>query len=154
MMLKKIMSKNTPCTHKETNDKRYEFLSDKRPWIGVDLDGTLARYDGWGGLTDIGEPIPAMIERVKIWIASGNIVKIFTARISDIEDEEELDSAVYAIQQWCLRNIGVILPITNVKDYAMIQLWDDRAIQVVFNTGKTLAEVVHDTQHQIDLPKP
>ena len=27
-------------------------------WIGVDLDGTLARYDGWRGIDHIGEPMP------------------------------------------------------------------------------------------------
>ena len=26
--------------------------------IGVDLDGTLAKYDGWKGHNVIGEPIP------------------------------------------------------------------------------------------------
>jgi hypothetical protein len=26
-------------------------------WIGVDLDGTLAHYDGWKGIDHIGEPI-------------------------------------------------------------------------------------------------
>jgi hypothetical protein len=35
------------------------------PWIGVDLDATLARYDGFKGETIIGEPIPLMVNRVK-----------------------------------------------------------------------------------------
>ena len=48
-------------------------------WIGVDLDGTLAKYGIWDG--SIGEPIPLMVERVKIWIALGVEVKIFTARV-------------------------------------------------------------------------
>lgn len=29
-----------------------------RPSIGVDIDGVLARYDGWRGLTNIGLPLP------------------------------------------------------------------------------------------------
>lgn len=37
-------------------------------WIGVDLDGTLAVYKGWNGPEHIGEPIPIMIDRVKLWI--------------------------------------------------------------------------------------
>jgi len=27
-------------------------------WVGVDLDGTLAHYDGWKGADHIGEPGP------------------------------------------------------------------------------------------------
>lgn len=37
-------------------------------WIGVDLDGTLAEYHGWGN-GEIGDPVPAMLERVKKWLA-------------------------------------------------------------------------------------
>jgi len=51
-------------------------------WIGVDLDGTLAYYDEWRGLYHIGEPIPAMVDRVKRWLAEGRDVRIFTARVS------------------------------------------------------------------------
>ena len=31
---------------------------------------------------------------------------------------------------------GQVLPVTNVKDLAMAELWDDRCIQVVANTGE------------------
>jgi len=53
----------------------------KNGWIGVDLDGCLARYEGWKGIEHIGEPVPAMLDRVHAWIDEGKIVKIFTARI-------------------------------------------------------------------------
>ena len=49
-------------------------------WIGVDLDGTLAKYGSWNG-GQIGDPIPLMVERVKQWIAEGVEVRIFTARV-------------------------------------------------------------------------
>lgn len=42
-----------------------------RPWIGVDLDGTLAEYHGWVSELHIGPPIPAMLARVKRWLAEG-----------------------------------------------------------------------------------
>jgi hypothetical protein len=35
--------------------------------IGVDLDGTLAKYGEWRGVEHIGEPIPPMVDRVKGW---------------------------------------------------------------------------------------
>ena len=50
-----------------------------RGWIGVDLDGTLARHDG-NQSKRIGEPIPAMVERVKMWLREGREVRLVTAR--------------------------------------------------------------------------
>jgi len=41
-----------------------------------------------------------------------------------------------AIHQWCILHIGKQLRITCKKDYKMIELWDDRAVQVIPNTGK------------------
>jgi hypothetical protein len=40
-----------------------------------------------------------------------------------------------AIGDWCEEHIGVRLPITCTKDYGMVELWDDRAVQVIPNTG-------------------
>ena len=102
-------------------------------WIGVDLDGTLAKYHGWQGADHIGEPVPTMLFRVRKWIASGQRVKIFTARADD-------KVAVKAITEWLVKHGIGGLEITNVKDYAMTQLWDDRAIQVVENTGMPIEE--------------
>ena len=42
------------------------------------------------------------------------------------------------IEAWCLKHIGQIIPVTNVKDYGMEELWDDRAVQVEANTGRVL----------------
>jgi hypothetical protein len=108
-----------------------------RGWIGVDLDGTLALYDGWKGIEHIGEPVPKMLERVKKWLAEGKVVKIFTARAFARDPKADL-----AIQNWCLKHVGQILPITCVKDFSMIELWDDRAKQVVPNTGETIEDMV------------
>jgi hypothetical protein len=105
------------------------------PWIGVDLDGTLAHYDGWNDKTHIGLPIQIMVDRVQRWIFMGYDVRIFTARVS------EPDAAVReAIQDWCYKYIGVRLPVTNVKDFDMLELWDDRAVQVTKNTGIPVGE--------------
>lgn len=104
-------------------------------WIGVDLDGTLARYEGWKGTNHIGNPIPKMIERVKQWIEEGKEVRIFTARIADTNNDRNIDEVRILIEEWCYENIGKVLPITNVKDHGMIELWDDRAVQIIPNTG-------------------
>lgn len=108
-------------------------------WIGVDLDGTLAVYDGWKGPEHVGEPIPKMVARVKAWLNDGVDVRIFTARVShDGIDARVAEAyrAYHAIDAWCREHIGRTLPVTNIKDYAMIELWDDRAVQVIPNTGE------------------
>lgn len=102
-------------------------------WIGCDLDGTLAHYDGWEGIDIIGKPIPAMIGRVKQAINAGYEVKIFTARAS--ATGADLNIAINAIQDWTLKYIGVRLEVTCSKDFQMIELWDDRAVQIQHNKG-------------------
>lgn len=116
-------------------------------WIGVDLDGTLAHYHGWKGVDHIGEPIPAMVERVKAWLAEGQDVRIFTARVAglwpigggsgmvDTLAQAEANMALTAIQAWSQKHLGDVLPVTALKDFGMIELWDDRAVQVNRNTG-------------------
>jgi hypothetical protein len=111
-------------------------------WIGVDLDGTLAHYDGWHGETHIGPPVPAMLEKVKDWINQGKLVKIFTARACNPE-------SVAIIQAWCEEHIGVILEVTATKDFGMIELWDDRCVQVIPNEGISLQEHI-DALHAAD----
>jgi len=110
-------------------------------WIGVDLDGCLAKYDGWKGPMHIGDPVPLMLQRVKDWLAAGQEVRIFTARVSHDGSENrkiEAAKAAYAIQLWCLEHLGQKLEITNEKDYATLEIWDDRAVQVEPNTGVIL----------------
>ncbi len=102
-------------------------------WIGVDLDGTLAHYEGWND-GKIGEPIPAMMERVKKWVQREVEVRIFTARASD-------PTLVKQVEAWLCDQGLPALQVTNVKDFEMIELWDDRAIQVIPNTGIALRDV-------------
>jgi hypothetical protein len=110
-------------------------------WIGVDLDRTLAHYDVWRGLDHIGEPIPTMLALVKLWLKDGKDVRIFTARVSTTGPEgytRDAELARSAIDAWCLKHIGQTLPVTNVKDFSMVILYDDRAIQVEANTGRLI----------------
>lgn len=103
-------------------------------WFGFDLDGTLAKYDGWQGKNHIGPPIPTIVDELKALRALGYEVRIFTARVAE-SDPEELAEVVAAIDAWALKHLGEVLPITNVKDYGMIATYDDRVIQVVSNEG-------------------
>jgi hypothetical protein len=116
-------------------------------WIGVDLDGTLAEYTGWVGPDHIGAPVAPMVERVKKWLSEGRDVRIFTARVDggtaalsmgdpNGDHFRNVERVRAVIERWCIDHIGQALPITNTKDYGMIELWDDRAVQVVPNTGQ------------------
>lgn len=100
----------------------------KKPWIGVDFDGTLVVYDEWQGAGVFGAPIRPMIDRVKHWLKCGRRIKIVTARAHD-----PIDSS--AVKAWTLEHLGQELEVTAEKDYLMLQLWDDRAVQLVPNTG-------------------
>lgn len=135
---------------------RVRTVRDDYGWIGVDFDGTLAHYERWKGPTHAGDPIPKMAERVRDWLREGKVVKIFTARIYPIAHadntgirwvenyesagrRENVKAALVTIQQFCLRNFGVILPVTCVKDFGMVELYDDRAFRVEQNTGEILS---------------
>lgn len=111
-------------------------------WIGVDLDGTLAHYDGWVGIHHIGDPVALMVERVKAWLKRGERVKIFTARVAghglpvlQADGSSVPADCIGPIEEWCVKHLGQKLEVTNVKDFGMVELWDDRAVQVVPNTG-------------------
>jgi len=110
-------------------------------WIGVDLDGTLAVYDGWRGPLHIGPPVPAMVQRVKQWVIQDIKVRIMTARVSPSSlalNDITLGEVTELIDRWCLEYIGRTLPVTCEKDMEMVMLWDDRCTPVEKNTGRVL----------------
>lgn len=111
---------------------------DIKAWIGVDLDGTLAHYDGWKGFSTIGEPIAAMVDRVRGWIAQGFTVKVFTARWGDPRINPIVEHAVH---QWLVKQGLPPLEVTNAKDFGMVALIDDRAVAVEHNSGRLLNEL-------------
>lgn len=117
-----------------------------RGWIGVDLDGTLAMFDGESPPDVVGQPIYPMVQRVKHWLARGHEVRIVTARADGgeaaasqgnplAEAYRDVDRVIGHIQDWTAQHVGARLPVTNKKDYGMIELWDDRAVRVVHNQG-------------------
>jgi hypothetical protein len=125
-------------------------MQNESGWIGVDLDATLAKYEGFKGADHIGDPIMPMVNRVKEWLAQGKRVKIFTARVDGGtvalnmgneagEQFKHVEIVKSHIRAWCIKHIGCELEITNCKDYGMIELWDDRCVQVEANTGIPVA---------------
>lgn len=58
-------------------------------------------------------------------------VKIFTARLTHGKD------AIHYIYQWLVKLGLPELEVTNVTDFNMVELWDDRCVSVTTNTGIT-----------------
>jgi len=119
----------------QTGSESSESSKKKLPkvWTGVDLDGTLAYYDRLSAFDEVGEPVPAMLALVKKMINNDIRVKIFTARA---QDPEQLP----IIRKWLKNNDLPELEITNIKDYNMRMLYDDRSIQVERNTGRLIVD--------------
>lgn len=111
-----------------------EYTITRDGYISVDLDGTLAMYDGWQGPHHIGPPIPAMEKRIHNWLADGWEVRICTARASQAEQ-------IPVVEEWLVAHGFPKLKVVNYKDYGMIQLWDDRCVQVIPNTGMPAVEM-------------
>lgn len=108
------------------------FVAPKH-WVGVDFDGTLSRDDAPGHFEPpypLGEPIPEMLAMVKSLLTAGVTVKIFSARACEPE-------SIPMLQAWAQGHGLGALEVTNLKDFDLIRFYDDRAIQVVPNTGQT-----------------
>ena len=130
--IKNLFAKETNGTEGELlplEEQEENVLPLDGPWIGVDLDGTLAKHDLWVSKHHIGKPIPQMLKRVKMWVERGIRVKIVTARASEPD-------GIPPVKSWLKKQGLPDLEVTNEKDFAMIELWDDRAIQVIPNTGR------------------
>ena len=144
-------------------------------WYGFDLDGTLAKYDGWKGIDHIGEPVKPMVELIRRMHDEGKVVKIVTARVAPRKLEDGtvgLESAMISsedmrqfyngkddnpfengyvthvrlnakevVAYWCSNNLGFIPEITHQKDHLMLNLFDDRVVQVEPNTGRIVGRL-------------
>jgi hypothetical protein len=98
----------------------------------------------WRSDGSIGDPIPAMVERVRGWLAGGTDVRIITARAAAMGPLGQIPAfdpvQVCLVEEWCIKHIGKRLPVQFWKDYGMVLLYDDRARQVEENTGRLVGE--------------
>lgn len=103
--------------------------------ILCDFDATLAHYEsGWAAQGILGKPIPLTLERVKQKLQEGVEVRIFTARVYGSDCEKNTKS----IQDWTQEYLGVRLPVTCMKDWDTLEIWDDRARSFEYNTGRSV----------------
>lgn len=137
--------------------KRKTADSDKA-WIGCDLDGTLAKYDGWKGWDHIGDPIPNMVKRIKEYISKGIKVKIWTARASQVSRSRSnitFQQMEKVIQDWTEKHLGIRLEVVTEKDCYMMAAIDDSIMQVEPNTGNIIgSEILIDVDTDADYEHP
>jgi hypothetical protein len=112
--------------------------SNNEEWIGFDLDGTLAKYDGWKGIEHIGEPVESQVLIAKLLHWLGKKIKILTARVAPRGGDNDSAKAKKYVEEWCSKHLGFVPEVTYVKDASMVALFDDRAVSVEQNTGKIL----------------
>jgi hypothetical protein len=96
----------------------------------VDFDATLAVHTGGKAL---GPPVPEMLDQVKRWLADGDEVRIFTARVSS--SHEHVEDMRREIEDWCEKYLGQRLEVTAEKKSDIYDIHDDRARQVIPNKG-------------------
>lgn len=130
-----------------TTEKR-ESIMTERYAIAVDLDGTLAHYDGWKGISHIGNPIPEMVAKIHAAHMEGKEIWIFTARLSDPSEAPE---AMESIKMWLDHYEIPFAGMTATKHKFFKEFWDDRAITIVKNTGLSIEETL---EAQAKLPEP
>ena len=109
-------------------DSIVECLANIKKCIAVDLDGTLAKYEKWRGISYIGEPIQSVVDAALKKQSEGYEIVIFTARVMD-------PRAIPIIRNWLRNNKLPYWRITNVKDSSMKEIWDDLAVHVERNRG-------------------
>jgi hypothetical protein len=102
---------------------------------GVDLDCTLATYEEFVAPDVIGEPIPLMVERVRQWLENGDRVDVFTARAHPSHGPEQVEKETRVIKKWFYDVFGVEPIVTCQKDPQWEDIWDDKTVQVIPNTG-------------------
>ena len=104
--------------------------------IAVDLDGTLAQYSTFKGIDVIGSPIKPMVQKVKAELKKGSDIQILTARAHPWKGKAQQAKAIKAVEAWSKKHLGKKLKVTCEKHPLMEELWDDRAKEVIKNTGR------------------
>ena len=108
-----------------------EALGQKnKPWVGVDLEGTLAFETGTH--ESIGSPVPQMLDQIRKWMKYDHFeVKIITPRAQTQQGQSE-------VYHWLKKHDLPPLSVTDQKDFFMIELWSTRAVQIASNTGRVI----------------
>ena len=122
-------------------------------WYGFDLDGTLAKYDGWKGIDRIGEPVKPMVELIRRMHDEGKIVKIMAARVApranaEYKDREKCVPPGYAATA-DFSGLSVDAKTWVENMYLVLDTWGAREFVIDWclkNLG-FLPEITHEKDH-------
>ena len=120
----------------------------KRKAVCIDLDATLAEYDGWQGVEHIGDPIPGAQAFVAAVAEFADVV-IFTTRMNaDVNKGHEVNRLGYLIQDWLTSHKFPAVGIWCGQGKPLAAAYvDDRAVicrpmrDDVYDYDRALAEV-------------
>lgn len=105
-----------------------------KKWLAVDLDGTLAHYDGWKGADHIGAPVKGIMDKLIQRHKEGWGIAIFTARVSVPHEADQAEKTIWAwLEKYELAQF--ISGVTCVKHKHFVEFWDDRAFNSPKNSG-------------------
>ena len=68
--------------------------------VAIDFDGTIAHYDGWKGVDNIGEPVTGIREVLLGLKEAGYKIVIHTCRITPEVNGDQVVDAANAIRKW------------------------------------------------------
>lgn len=101
--------------------------------VCIDVDGTLARYDGWKGVDHIGDPLPGAVELTKR-IAEFADIMIYTTRCCSDLNHEAPHLLVNRVRAWLDKHGFVYHTIWEGQGKPIFAaLIDDRALCVSCN---------------------
>ncbi len=86
---------------KQKRKKKKESVSRRSRTVAVDLDGVIAKYDGWKGLDNIGEPIEGAKDFMEA-LSKTYFVLVHTARIAneDVKTEDHIQRVKNIVEEW------------------------------------------------------
>lgn len=126
--------------------------SKKKPRVCVDLDGVLAKYDGWRGLETFGEPIPGAVEFTR-QLSDWAEVVIFTSRCNPDGSRISMPKREALVKAWLKKHEFAWdeIYVGKGKPHASAYI-DDRAVScrpqadgpVAFETAAKLAAMLAD----------
>jgi hypothetical protein len=137
-----MVNKNEKLTQERAFVNGETVTMANKAWWGFDCDGTIAHYESWGD-GSIGAPIKPMIRRIKHYLNTGRRVAIVTARVHPNEpDAGGQNFFIRAFLEQALGSMALAeaVDIRADKDRHMVALFDDRAEQVIPNTGILVRE--------------
>lgn len=115
-------------------------MSNSNRCMAVEFEGALATWDAKNP-DDLGEPILAMVDRLKRHIADGGFIRVVDKK-SFGSDFVANGTRSQDVADWCFRHLGfypVISPIpTTYVEMMPVPFWSSRVIQTEFNTGRRI----------------